>query len=155
MRRRASGGSDDGAAIVEFVFLAVVLMVPMVYLVLTLARVQGDAFAAEAAVRDASRAAVVGGIDALRAGASGQDAERLARARADAVLGVTLADFHVARSDVDVTLTCTGGPCLAPGSAVVVAVTIRAHLPGISSLVPAASVRVSATGSSPIDGYAG
>jgi Flp pilus assembly protein TadG len=155
VRRRAALGSDDGAAIVEFVFLAIVLMVPMVYLVLTLARVQADAFAAEAAVRDASRAAVVGGIDALRDGTSGMQAERLARERADAVLGVTLTDFHVAPSDVDVELTCSGGPCLAPGTAVVVAVTIRAHLPGIASLVPAATARVSATGSSPVDGYAG
>ena len=155
MRRRATVRADDGAALVEFVFLAIVLMVPMVYLVLTLARVQADAFAAEAAVRDASRAAVVGGVDALRGGASGARAEQLARERADAVLGVTLADFDVAPSDVDVELTCTGGPCLSPGTAVVVAITIRAHLPGIASLVPAATARVSATGSSPVDGYAG
>lgn len=153
MRSRRSG-SDAGSALVEFVFLAIVLMVPIVYLVLTLARVQADAFAAEAAVRDASRAAVVGGVDALRGGASMANAEQLARERADAVLRVTLDDFGVELSDAEVTLTCTGGPCLAPGTAVMVGVTIRAPLPGIAALVPAAAAYVSATGSSPVDGYA-
>ena len=49
--------SDEGSAVVEFIFLSLLLLVPIVYLVLALASVQSAAFAAEAVARDASRAA--------------------------------------------------------------------------------------------------
>src|SRR6187402_2759125 len=124
MGRRALARQDEGAAVVEFVFLAILLMVPIVYLVLTLARVQESAFAAEAVARDVSRAAVVGGVGALQDGATYAQAERAARQRADAVLATTLSDFHLQATDADVTLTCTSSPCLQPGSDVAVDVTI-------------------------------
>ena len=47
LRRRDEGGS----AVVEFVFLAVLLMVPLFYLVMTLSRVQAGAYAASTAAR--------------------------------------------------------------------------------------------------------
>ena len=75
-RAQCAMRGDEGSAVVEFVFLAIVLMVPVVYLVLTLARVQEATFAAEAVARDVSRAAVVGGVDALHDGASYSEAER-------------------------------------------------------------------------------
>ena len=46
---------DRGSAVVEFVTLAVLLLVPVVYLVLSLGRVQAGAFAVEGASRDAAR----------------------------------------------------------------------------------------------------
>ncbi len=138
---------------VEFVFLAMVLMIPVVYLVLTLARVQEAAFAAEAVSRDVSRAAVVGGVDALREGASNADAETAARERADAALATTLGDFHLEREAADVQLECTADPCLTPGSDVQVSVSIEVSLPGIGALVPRARITVDSTGSSPVDGY--
>ena len=146
--------ADDGAALVEFVFLAIVLMIPVVYLVLTLAQVQARTFAAEAVARDVSRAAVVGGIDALQDGASSTAAERAARNHAQSALERTLADFSVAPRDADVVLTCSSSPCLAPGSEMQVAVTIDVRLPGIGALIPGALVSVSSSGSSPVDGYA-
>ena len=144
---------DEGAAVVEFVFLAILLMVPIVYLVLTLARAQESAFAAEAVARDVSRAAVVGGVEALQDGASYPQAERAARERADVVLGATLADFHLQPSDAEVVLTCTSSPCLEPGSDVIVDVTITVTLPGIGKLVPSAGVTLTSAGSSPVDGH--
>ena len=144
---------DDGSAVVEFVFLAIVLMVPVVYLVLTLARVQEAAFAAEAVARDVSRAAVVGGVDALQTGASYSDAEQAGRDRANAALATTLGDFHLDVSDADVDLACTAATCLTPGSDVTVAVSIDVALPGIGALVPRARITVSSSGSSPVDGY--
>ena len=153
MARRAMARDDEGAAVVEFVFLAILLMVPIVYLVLTLARAQESAFAAEAVARDVSRAAVVGGVEALQDGATYAEAERAARERADAVLETTLDDFHLRASDAEVTLTCTSSPCLEPGSDVLVDVTIMVRLPGIGSLVPRAGVSLSSAGSSPVDGY--
>ncbi|HJQ42481.1 MAG TPA: hypothetical protein VJ831_05320, partial [Jatrophihabitantaceae bacterium] len=47
---------DDGNAIVEFVFLAVVIMVPLVYLIAAVATVQRNSLAVSQAARDAGRA---------------------------------------------------------------------------------------------------
>lgn len=49
---------DDGNAAVEFVTVAVVLMVPLVYVLLTVFAVQRAAFAVSAAAREAGRAYV-------------------------------------------------------------------------------------------------
>jgi hypothetical protein len=144
---------DEGAAVVEFIFLSLVLMVPIVYLVLTLAEVQAAAFAAEAVARDASRAAVVAGVNALQDGASWGAAERAARDGAATSTALTLSDFDVDADSADVSLACSGSPCLAPGSDIDVRVSIEVRLPGIGALVPRAVVTVEAAGSSPVDGY--
>lgn len=144
---------DAGAAVVEFVFVAVLLMVPVVYLIVALAHIQGATFAAQAAARDGSRAAVVGGVDALREGGTSPEAERAARRHAGAVMAVTLADFRVGDSAFEV--SCTSSPCLEPGGDVVVDVTVTVELPVIGSLLPSAAVTVSSSSSSPVDGYAG
>lgn len=151
--RRLDERGDNGSAVVEFVFLAVVLMIPVVYLVLSLGRVQEAAFAAEAVSRDVSRAAVVGGVDALQEGSSYREAERAGRERAAAALATTLADFHVNPTDATVDLACTADPCFTPGSDVTVAVTIDVELPLIGAVLPQAHVTVSSSGSSPVDGY--
>ena len=46
---------DDGNAIVEFVYLAVLLMVPLVYVLLTVFRVQAASYAVSSAAREAGR----------------------------------------------------------------------------------------------------
>jgi len=144
---------DDGAAVVEFLLLSLLLLIPIVYLVLTLAQVQSAAFAAEAVARDASRAAVVGGVDALQNGASFAEAEREARDRANSAVAITLADFRVDSQDAEVSLTCSASPCLTAGSEVQVSVAIELSLPGIGDLIPGVAVQVGASGSSPVDGY--
>jgi Flp pilus assembly protein TadG len=52
--KRCTG--DDGNAIVEFVYLAVLLMVPLVYVLITVFQVQTAAFAVTEAARQAGRA---------------------------------------------------------------------------------------------------
>jgi len=151
--RHAAVRGDDGSAVVEFIFLAVVLMIPVVYLVLTLARVQEAAFAAEAVARDVSRAAVVGGVDALQHGSTYSQAQGAGRDRANAALATTLSDFHLDASDAVVDLECSADPCLTPGSDITVAVSIEVSLPGIGTLLPRARISVHSTGSSPVDGY--
>ena len=42
--RLKAGRADDGRAIVEFVFLGVLMIVPLIYLVLILGRIQAAAF---------------------------------------------------------------------------------------------------------------
>ena len=57
--RRHSG--EQGSAVVEFVTLGVLLLVPLIYLVLTVARIQAGAYAVSMAAREAGRAFVTSG----------------------------------------------------------------------------------------------
>lgn len=54
-RTNDAADRERGSAVVEFLGGAVVLLVPLVYLVLTLAQLQAGTFAAQAAARDAGR----------------------------------------------------------------------------------------------------
>jgi hypothetical protein len=72
---------DGGNAIVEFVWLAVLLLVPLTYVVLAVFRVQATAFGASTAARAAARAYV-----AAPSGTSSD--ERLARALSAAALAL-------------------------------------------------------------------
>src|SRR5207302_2756298 len=56
---------DDGSAVVEFVWLAVLLLVPLVYVVMAALSVQRAAFAETAAAREAARAYATAGSDAV------------------------------------------------------------------------------------------
>lgn len=55
---------DDGNALVEFTYLSVLLMVPLVYLLLTVFQVQRAAFGVTEAARQAGRAYVTADSDA-------------------------------------------------------------------------------------------
>jgi hypothetical protein len=125
-RRRAlawrfAPGSESGSAVVEFVFLAVLLLVPLLYLVMTLGRVQAGAFAVSMSAREAGRAYVT---------ASSQDAA-IARARAAARLSFSDQGFEDDRTAL--TLRCDGRPCLRPGARVEVTAAVRVPLPLVPS----------------------
>ena len=131
---------ESGTALVEVTWLAILLLVPLVYLVLAVYDVQRHAFAATAAARAAGRAFVLA-PDVARGSAA-------ARAAAE----VALHDQGVDAGDVDLRLTCLpAGDCLAPGSVVRVDVRSQVRLP----LVPSAlgggtpSIRVDARHSVP------
>jgi hypothetical protein len=62
--RHTDGDRDAGTAIVEFLWLAILLMVPLVYVVLAAASLQRTAFAETSAARDAARAYATAGSDA-------------------------------------------------------------------------------------------
>jgi len=111
--------TDDGSAVVEFVWLSVVLLVPVVYIVLAGMTVQRTAFAVTGAVRDAGRAYT----------AAGSDAE--GRARAALAAKLTLQGSHVDLAPDALVISCTPEPCAyAPGSAVTVRLRVDVHLLG-------------------------
>ncbi|HYN30249.1 MAG TPA: pilus assembly protein [Dermatophilaceae bacterium] len=111
---------ERGSAVVEFVALGVLLLVPLVYLVMTLARVQAGAYAVSAAAREAGRAYVT----SPSAGAAGARAERAARlAFEDQGFGGVGA----------LSVRCDATPCLRPGARVETVASVRVPLP----LVPA------------------
>lgn len=156
--RRKAMAHDDGAAIVEFIGLSLVLLIPIVYLIITLGRIQAGAFAAESAARDAARTSVVTGIAALEDGQSTARATSLAFARAAAVSAVVIEDFGFdPQGDATVTLRCSSAPCFEQGSLVRADVDIDVPLPGIPGFVHAIApleVKISASASSPVDGLA-
>lgn len=116
--RCSSPSREEGSAALEVLVLGVLLLVPLVYLVLTLASLQGAAFAAEGAARQAARALTLAAADAD----SG-------RAGADDAVAVALADWKVPRRGASVAVTCRPADCTAARSEVVVRVRVAAPLP--------------------------
>jgi Flp pilus assembly protein TadG len=131
---------ERGTAIVEFVWLAILLLVPLLYIVLAVFDTQRTAYAASAAARSATRAFVT---------APDQDT---GYARAEAAARLAFTDQGIDGS-FRLTITCRPDPerCLTPGSVVSAEVRSAADLP----LMPTAlgddtpRISVSAIQSSP------
>ena len=116
--RRLRG--DDGNALVEFTYLAVLLMVPLVYLLVTVFQVQRAAFGVTEAARQAGRAYVT-------AGSTGA-AQARAQAAADLAMRDQIPGFGSALVDVD------APQGLAPGGSVRVEVRHDVTLPVLGLL---------------------
>lgn len=133
MRRR----DEQGSAVVEFVWLGLLLLVPLVYVLLTVFEAQAAAYGSDAASRSAGRAFVL---------APSQDQ---AYERAAAAARLALSDHGIAAKQVRVHITCTPDPgsCLSPGSSVSVSVTVQQPLPLVPSALGtnAPSVSMSST----------
>jgi Flp pilus assembly protein TadG len=115
-------GDERGSAVVEFVFLGVLLLVPVVYLVLTVGQLQGGSFA------------VVGASDQAAKVYVDSPTPQEADARAREAARIALADFGFTEDQAVVNIACSG-QCLAPASDVTVVVTLKVPLP----LIPAVS----------------
>jgi len=112
---------ERGSTPLEFITVGVLLLVPLVYLVLTLGQVQSASFAAEGAVRQAVRVFVTSAdITSARTGA-------------DIAMTDALADAHFTSNDAVSTLTCAPSPsaCLQPNSWVTANTTVSVALPFI------------------------
>lgn len=142
-RLRSAAAEDDGNAIVEFLGVALLLLVPVVYLALTLGRLQAATFAVDGAAREAARAV-----------ATATDAES-AEHRALAAVDLALSDQGVDADPVAATSLECDGDCLAPGATVTVRVTADVPLPGTSWLqgVVPLSVPVTATSTAVRDSW--
>ncbi|OCI32102.1 hypothetical protein OERS_12560 [Oerskovia enterophila] len=149
-RRRsvARAFGDAGNAQVEFLGAALVLILPVLYLALTLGRIQAATFAVEGAAKESARAFVT--ADSVAEG----------QVRAGVATSLALSDqgFDDVRPSDVLGLSCSSDPCLAPGSEVVTVVRYDVGLPfvpsGIGSWVPL-SIPVQAVHTSPVDTYAG
>lgn len=109
--------TDDGSAPLEFLSAGVLLLVPLVYLVLTLSALQSAAFATEGAAAAAVR--VLSRSDPSAAEAS---------ERAEAAAGVALADFGIPLERAEFELRCAPvADCRETGG--VLTVTVRTDVP--------------------------
>lgn len=115
--RRALGERERGSASLEFLTVGMLLLVPIVYLVLALAAIQGGAFAVEGAARQAARIAVQSGDRSS------------AESAVDRAVRVTLGDYGIDAAAASVVLECQSPRCDAPGSRVRVTVVAQVPLP--------------------------
>lgn len=125
-------GSDSGRAVIEVIFLAVLLLIPTVYILISVVRVQAATFAVTQAARDAGR--LIDVAPTLDIG--------LARAQEAAVIALT--DQRVPSDQVQIRFTAPGAECaagvatpppLAPGTLVDICVTAVVSLPGVPTVL--------------------
>ncbi|MCC3299991.1 hypothetical protein [Arthrobacter sp. zg-Y895] len=123
MRPGGEGGTrqapdDAGSAVVEFIFLGLLLLVPVVYLVITVGRIQAASFAVVGAA-DAAAKVYAAAPDAVVGEQQAADAAELA-----------LSDFGLQTDGMLMDISCSE-TCLAPGSTVSVSIRFAVPLPGL------------------------
>lgn len=134
---------DEGAAMVEFVLLAVVLVVPLCYIVLAVFELQSAAFGANAATREAARVFV-------RAPSTAVGEER-----AQVAAALTLGDHGIELDPSALTVSCSATPCLTPGATVKVTYRSAVRLPFVPVIGAreVVTVPITATHSQVVDEY--
>lgn len=137
---------DAGSAMIEFLVVGIGILIPLAYLALAAAAVQAGVFASTQAVREAGRAYVTAATP-VEAGA-----------RAGAAVRLAFADHSIDLPPDAMSVTCEGGPCLAPGTSVLIEVAWKVPLPwlpeGIVGPAPAL-VPIRAEHRVPVDDYRG
>lgn len=128
---------DGGSALIEFVFVAVIVMVPLVYLIVSVAAVQRSQLAVAQAAREAGRAFATA------------DRAADARPRARAAVRIALQDEGLS-DDVDLRYvpagaSCTGSvqtmPALAAGAQFTVCVIRTVEIPGVPKFLSGEGIR--------------
>lgn len=133
---RARLADDAGNAIIEFVFVAVVVMVPLIYFIAAVATVQRNNLAVTQAARDAGRAFAT------------SDSAAQARLRVAAAVRLALADQGLP-NDASTRFVRSGAHCdapavtpaLTPGAEFTVCVTRRTSLPAVPTVLTGRGIR--------------
>ena len=132
--RLGTAAGQRGSALVEFVFIALVVFVPLVYVVAGFSAVQRGVFAAQAAAREAGRA-----LGTAPDPGTGQ--ERALRAAQLAVedQSVAVTDMQLAYAPAGAGCDAAGGysPTLVPGEEFSVCVTVTVRIPLLPEFVDA------------------
>lgn len=115
------GRHEEGSAVVEFTFLSLLLMVPLVYFIITMGQLQGGSFAVVGAADQAAKVYVA------------QPDAPGAQAAAEQVALIALADYGHPAQDAQVHTSCEPADCQAAGTAVTVTVSLRIPLPFVPS----------------------
>lgn len=142
---RWCGRDERGSVAVELVWLGVLLLVPLLWIVLSVFEVQSGAFATTAAARAAGRAYALAPSDAA------------GEARARTVARQALADQGLDDAPLEVTVSCTPYPtdCHSGTSVITVRVATRVDLPLLPDVLGGGkpSFALDATHSVPIGQY--
>jgi Flp pilus assembly protein TadG len=142
VKRRETRGDERGSALVELSWLGILLLVPLLWIVVSVFDVQRGAFGVSGAARAAGRAYALAPTDAE------------GRQRATAAARQALEDQGVHGVPVTVTITCTPYPhdCHSGTSVITVRVASRVDLPLLPSFLggTAPSFALDATHTVPI-----
>ncbi|CAB4922734.1 unannotated protein [freshwater metagenome] len=114
---RRQDDSDRGAALLEFVVLGVCVLLPLVYVVLAVMKVQAASFGVTEAARQAGRAFAQA------------DTSATGVQRAHLAAQLALQDQGIIVDQAQVSINCDAGRCLSPGSSATVNVAARISLP--------------------------
>lgn len=140
MRRR----TEEGSALVELTWLAILLLIPVMWIVMSVFEVQRGAFGVSAAARSAGRSFALAPDDAT------------GRARAQAAARLALADQGV-EGPVQVDITCTPYPrdCHSGTSVITVVVRTQVDVPLLPEVLGGGSpsFRVESSHTVPIGQY--
>lgn len=109
--------NDDGSATVEYIGVAVALLVPIAYVIIAFAQVQSASYGVVGAAQQASRAYTNAKSDSLG---------RFAASRAAAIAG---RNHGLMITSDNVRVTCSVTECLAPGTEVTVDVQTSIAVP--------------------------
>lgn len=125
--RRLAG--EEGSASLEFVTTGLILLLPLVYLVLSMAAIQGGALAVEGAARQAVRVYVQSGTEAEAA------------ARAERAIRFALADAGLEALEPAVSVRCSPHPaaCLTRRGLVTMSVAVTVPLPLVPQVLTIAA----------------
>jgi Flp pilus assembly protein TadG len=123
MRRQSPSQDDDGpdrgSAAVEFIFVGLLLLVPLVYLIIALGQIQAQSLGVQSGARHIARA-VATSSDPVEAG---QRADRIVRSIAR--------EYGMGSAKPAVSFSCApaNSPCPDAGSVLTVRVAVRVRLP--------------------------
>lgn len=117
--RGADRGDDEGSAVVEFLLVGVVLLVPILIFVGVLAQAQAAAFAAVAAAQQGSQVLAT------------QPAGEVSTAQVQAAAALPAADQGFDDGEVAVSVTCSDGACEEAGATATVTAVATIRLPRI------------------------
>lgn len=131
---------ESGSAVVEFVFLGLLLLVPVVYFVLTLSQLQAGSFA------------VVGAADQAAKVYLSEESVPDAAAGARQAALLVLDDFGFDAAAAEVQIRCSG-TCLAAGSGVTVEVRLEVGLPLMPSGSGGSAIAVDASATQLVERY--
>lgn len=117
--RYANGCSDRGSASLEFITAGLLMLVPLVYLILTLGAIQSAALATEGAARQAARVFVQAESNAAGAAA------------AERALELALDDHGIDAQGTSLAISCRprSGECLTRRGWVTIDIAVRVPLP--------------------------
>ncbi|MGA9745879.1 MAG: hypothetical protein WBQ50_00325 [Nocardioides sp.] len=132
--------SDDGSAVVEIVWLGVLLLVPLLWIVLSVFEVQRGAFATTSAARSGARAYALA------------DSDGAGRQQAQAAIRQAMADQGGDDQSFTFDVSCGGGDCHAPGAVITVTVWSGVRLPLLPTVLggDAPSFRLDSTHTVPV-----
>ena len=137
--------TDRGSAVIEFIVIGALVLIPLAYIAQCVMRVQAAATASSLAVREAGRAFV------------SADTPLEGRARAVAAARLALVDQGFTLPTSALSFDCSRVPCLAPESTVQVQLAWSVDLPWLPAFLghERTAIPITARRTMPVDPYRG